>query len=478
MPIKRLVIYLSALLFPPLAVGLVAAFSHLSSVMLKKAPDPVAGLAEKIGKIAPPPAPGKKPRAALLVSNDGTGLTDLMAAAEVLGESGAVELFTIAESRIASPLTGNLAILPHYGFQGPGGTDVGPAAEILVVPPLLNPAKESLKTFLAARVESARLVLSLGEGARALAAAGVLRNRRVTSHFLALEDLRKSEPSATWLNQVRYVEDGKFISSEGLLASADAALFAVEKLSGRPRAVETAERLGLRWSREPDPTQLDPSAAGPAGEPPGLSALDLAQIFFRAGFDWGRPRVGALLYPGVSELALSAPLDTLPRTQSATVFTTAARREVIRSLHGLDLIPSESAEEGFPADLLIVPSSGPETREAERGRPALDALKNPAIENWINGRNILVKSESTTLPGNAFERSLAILHETQGESSARLVSKLLRLDSSTTPSRSASLSQALPFRLWLHAGAVSLVALLLAVWAERRFRRISPGARR
>ncbi|WP_158287230.1 hypothetical protein [Mesobacillus foraminis] len=53
---------------------------------------------------------------------------------------------------------------------------------------------------------------------------------------LAFNELREAAPkSSEWLEEVRYVDNGKFIFSAGVSAGIDASLYVIEKLFGDER---------------------------------------------------------------------------------------------------------------------------------------------------------------------------------------------------------------------------------------------------
>ncbi|MCM2323663.1 MAG: DJ-1/PfpI family protein, partial [Oligoflexia bacterium] len=375
MKFTRIFVYLCALLVPPALVGLLLTFSTLSTLMLQQNPVPLEG-ARSLP--APPRLPGQKPRAAIVLGNDGTQLAELLISYGILAESGAFEVFTAAPERELSATTGPLTVLPHFAFRD------APPSDVLVLPSVLNPRNPLLQSWVRERAAAAKAVLILGEGARLAAQAGLLNGRTATTHFVALEALRREAPGTRWITDLRYVSSGELTSSEGLTATFDATLALVEQLAGAAAAQATAKRVG--WEREP--------ATAPMPSRPAIGALEAAQLFLRGGYDWSKDRIATLVYPGVSELALAAPLDVFPRTHSAFVLTVGARRQIFLSRHGLALVPSESATDQPRADFLIVPGRGTS--------PLTDPLRDPELHRWIIDRNVLVKNFGEEAPAKSF----------------------------------------------------------------------------
>lgn len=96
-------------------------------------------------------------------------------------------------------------------------------------------------------------------GSILLAASGVLRGRRATTHWAFLDDLR--EYAVTPISE-RVVRDGKYASAAGVSAGIDLGLSLVQELFGR----ETAEAIQLSIEYDPAPPvdAGSPSKAAPA----------------------------------------------------------------------------------------------------------------------------------------------------------------------------------------------------------------------
>ena len=84
--------------------------------------------------------------------------------------------------------------------------------------------------FVRRTASSCELVLSVCTGALILAAAGLLNGKRATTHWAALDELR-AFPQVT-VEHLRYVQDGKIVTSAGVSAGIDMALYVVKELYG------------------------------------------------------------------------------------------------------------------------------------------------------------------------------------------------------------------------------------------------------
>lgn len=196
---------------------------------------------------------GKKRNVAVLLYDkvdalDVTGPFDVFAVASNWGQD--FHVYTVAlDGDTPIRTVSNLSIQPDYLASNL------PVPDILVIPGGLGSRQEmyneSLTSWIRETAAHAELVLSVCTGALLLAKAGLLENLSVTTNRRAMDLLRDAAPaSATIIEDVRYVDNGRIVMSAGVTAGIDAALHVVSRLHGEERAVETASRLEYHWSRE------------------------------------------------------------------------------------------------------------------------------------------------------------------------------------------------------------------------------------
>ena len=88
-------------------------------------------------------------------------------------------------------------------------------------------------------------------GAFYLGRAGLLDGLTVTTFHSAIPTLRKLVPSATVLDDARFVDNGKIITTAGVSAGIDGALHMVQKLMGMEKAKEVAHYMEYdKWDPE------------------------------------------------------------------------------------------------------------------------------------------------------------------------------------------------------------------------------------
>ncbi|MBI5961491.1 MAG: DJ-1/PfpI family protein [Chloroflexi bacterium] len=154
---------------------------------------------------------------------------------------------TVAE-RVNPAITtrSGLRVIPYYTFAN------APQADLLVVPggvgarhELRNPA---VINFIKRQVIEAELVISICTGALILGAAGVLKGLQATTHHTALDELAQLAPDCQVVGDRRYVDNGQVITSAGITAGIDTALYVVQRLFGATVALETAAHMEYNWS--------------------------------------------------------------------------------------------------------------------------------------------------------------------------------------------------------------------------------------
>ncbi len=311
-----------------------------------------------------------RPTAVVVAGNMTTEVSDLLGPYEVLAASGAFNVYVVAPERRLTPLVpvplqhccAFMDLMPHYSFAEYDQM-IGAAPDLIVVPyiPRTNAEDAAVLSWLRERPGDRTVILSICGGAQMVADAGILAGHTATTHqTITLPLVRKTHPEVTWVEGVRYVDDGRVISSAGVTSGIDATLYTVGRYFGREAALETARRIGYAHTRFLDDRTWTVPADGDAATLPNL-------------FRFGRTKLGLFLYEGVDEIALSSVTDTYPRALNADVLTIGAERAFIRTRHGLDLVPRHSLASVPAVDRMLIP-----------GR--VDAAAAAPVEGWAATR--------------------------------------------------------------------------------------------
>ena len=93
--------------------------------------------------------------------------------------------------------------------------------------------------------------MSVCTGAFILANAGLLENKRITTHWGSTKSLAQKYPTATVLEDTRWVDNGSVITTAGVSAGIDGALHFVARLNGEEEAKKTARYMEYdKWVPE------------------------------------------------------------------------------------------------------------------------------------------------------------------------------------------------------------------------------------
>ena len=181
-------------------------------------------------------------RVAVLVF-EGVQIIDYTGPWEVFGGAH-FEVFSVAKSTGQLRTVYGMQVVPQYTLEN------HPPADILLIPGgdvLATQEDPEVQRWLQEKSESAQIVLSVCNGAYILAKAGLLNGLRATSTRHLVNGLANAAPNITIVRDVRYVDNGKVITSGGLSAGMDAALHVVERMTSRERAAHLARGLEYDW---------------------------------------------------------------------------------------------------------------------------------------------------------------------------------------------------------------------------------------
>ncbi len=180
----------------------------------------------------------------------GIFIYDKVAALDFVGPS---ETFTVSnylkgEGRVvtiaasAEPITclSGMRVIPDYTF------DDAPAVDVVLVPgtegihELL--AMDSAIAWVKSKAEQVKYMTAVCTGALLLQKAGLLANRKATTHWMLVEELAK-DSSVELMSDMRYVRDGNIITSQGISAGIDMSLWLVGQLHSPAHAREVRKIL-------------------------------------------------------------------------------------------------------------------------------------------------------------------------------------------------------------------------------------------
>jgi transcriptional regulator GlxA family with amidase domain len=174
---------------------------------------------------------------------DFAGPFEVFSAARTVADSRdrLMDVFTVAEARVPIKCNNPVTVLPDYTLAD------CPAADILVVPGGMGTRsavdRPELIGWIAARAAQAELMTSVCTGSFLLAKAGLLADKAATTHWASIERMRNDFPAVDVQENVRWVDAGSVISSAGVSAGIDMALYALQRLYGPEVATATARGI-------------------------------------------------------------------------------------------------------------------------------------------------------------------------------------------------------------------------------------------
>jgi AraC family transcriptional regulator, transcriptional activator FtrA len=142
-----------------------------------------------------------------------------------------------------------------------------------------HPPQALLNAIAKASARGARC-LSICSGVFVLAAAGLLKGRRATTHWRHVPELKKMYPDVKVEEDVLYVDEGNVITSAGSAAGIDACLHLVRRDFGSKIANSVARRLVMPPHREGGQAQY---VAAPVQVRPGRTIAE--------AMDWARKHI-------------------------------------------------------------------------------------------------------------------------------------------------------------------------------------------
>jgi transcriptional regulator GlxA family with amidase domain len=159
-----------------------------------------------------------------------------------------VEVFTVAQDN-SRPIecAKGLRVLADYSWES------APEIDVLVYPGGRGTRQqlgdEAVRAWVRSVHERARLTTSVCTGAWVLADAGLLAGKAATTHWEDFDQLLAIDGSIDAKRADRFVDEGDIITSAGVSAGIDMALYLIVRLHSEDRAREIKRRIQY----EPEP---------------------------------------------------------------------------------------------------------------------------------------------------------------------------------------------------------------------------------
>jgi putative intracellular protease/amidase len=276
----------------------------------------------------------ERPVIAILGDAVSTEITDFMLPYGVLQRAGVAQVLAVASEGPLITMNTGLRLQPDldtaaFDQRYPAGADY------VIVPAMRRSTHAPILAWLQAQAAKGATVVSICDGALVVANSGLLKGRRGTAHWATHGHRMEHYPDTQWLSNIRYVVDGKVISSAGISAAMPVSLALVEAMAGRGKAAAVAAELGVGdWSDRHDSSVYAPQF--------GRNLNVWATHYTDQWFHSPKP-VGLLLDEGFDEIALAYTSDAYTRTHRSQVLAVAASGAPLASRFGLKVLPDRAA---------------------------------------------------------------------------------------------------------------------------------------
>ncbi|MED2002184.1 DJ-1/PfpI family protein [Brevibacillus laterosporus] len=148
---------------------------------------------------------------------------------------------TVSEDGKMITARNGLKVQPDYSFEN------APAFDILIVPggpgsrtEMYN--KKMIK-WVQERMKTVDIMASVCTGALILAEAELLNGKTVTTHWNSYDRLEKDYPKLKVKRDVKFVDEGKIVTSGGISAGINMSFHLVKRLLGKETAEHTAKLM-------------------------------------------------------------------------------------------------------------------------------------------------------------------------------------------------------------------------------------------
>ena len=316
----------------------------------------------------PRPKDGRtRPLIVVVGENDGAETTDFVVPYGVLKDSGVADVRSLSTREGPLQLLRAVRIMADQTISAFEASEPA-GADIVIIPAQIAPRDAALTAWVQSQAARGAVIISVCEGARVLAHAGLLDGRRAATHWSALKELDRAYPDTDWVRDLRYVQDGPIISTTGVTASIPMSLALVEAIGGRAAARATADRLGVSdWTASHRTADFN------------LSRGDFLRAVGTVLAVWTHETIELPVADGVDEVALALRSDAWARSYRSRVATTSVDQAAVTSKRGLVILPDATPHRGrfvIPAD------QGPAAAQLDRAIDGMAERYGPAARRF------------------------------------------------------------------------------------------------
>lgn len=286
------------------------------------------------------PVKRARPLIAIIGINDATETTDYLMPYGILRRADIADVMTVATGPGPVSLYPALKVEPdttvvEFETRYPDGADY------VIVPAMSRDDDPAALAFLKDQAAKGATIIGICVGVKVVAAAGLLDNKRTTTHWYVLKEMLEKHPTIHYVADRRLVVDAGVATTTGITASMPAMLTLIEAIAGREKAQEVARDLGLvQWDVRHDSGAFE------------FTRQFAATVLGNVLRFWNRDQLGIELEPGIDEVSLALVADAWSRTYRSHATTFAASNEPVKTREGMRIWPDRVAT-AWAADRLI-----------------------------------------------------------------------------------------------------------------------------
>jgi putative intracellular protease/amidase len=343
--------------------------------LLSKPPHSAVAAAPEIGQdevaatlAALKPPKRQRPVIAVIGINDATETTDYIMPTGILRRADVADVLLVATGPGPVKLYPALTVEPDttvadFDTRHPDGADY------VIVPAMIRDDDPAAVQWIRGQATKGATIIGVCFGVKVVAEAGLLDNKRGTTHWYAVKELRKKHPSIQYVPNRRMVADHGVVTTTGITASIPMSLTLIEAIAGREKAEAVARDVGLdNWD------------ARHASDAFKLTLPFALTVMGNRAALWNREQLGVEVSPGIDEVSLALAADAWSRTYRSRAVTFAASAGPVATRSGIRILPDhpsadlskDNVVEAYgnrpPAQALDMTLSNIETRYGPRTR--------------------------------------------------------------------------------------------------------------
>lgn len=283
-----------------------------------------------------------RPLIAIIGINDATETTDYLMPYGILKRADVADVVTLATAAGPMTLFPALKIEPQattaeFDARNPEGADY------VIVPAMTRDDDPAALQWIRAQSARGAIIIGVCVGAKVVGDAGLLHDKRATTHWYSIKELRQDHPTIRYIEDRRFVVDNGVATTTGITASMPMSLTLIEAIAGRDKAAAIAGEIGLaNWDARHE------SDAFKFTRPFALTAIGNTAAF------WNREQLGIELKEGVDEVSLALVADAWSRTYRSRAVTFAGTANAQASRNGIRIVPDQVVAD-WPAERLLPP---------------------------------------------------------------------------------------------------------------------------